>query len=170
MNHVIIQYTYLYARGFYQGGGTGVPEKAMPRLIREATGVDASDFIARYAEGREDIPLQAMLAQQGIKLEWQAASKLPSLDVRTRSAHGETQLATVFEGGAAHRAGLCAGDIVVAVNGLRVPENGLDRLLQAYRPGDTITIHVFRRDELRAFEAILAEPEKTECTLAPVMA
>ncbi|CAM5540422.1 M61 family metallopeptidase [Eoetvoesiella caeni] len=159
-----------YGRGFYQGGGTGVPEKAMPRLIREATGVDASDFIARYAEGREDIPLQAMLAQQGIKLEWQAASKLPSLDVRTRSAHGETQLATVFEGGAAHRAGLCAGDIVVAVNGLRVPENGLDRLLQAYRPGDTITIHVFRRDELRAFEAILAEPEKTECTLAPVMA
>lgn len=157
-----------YGRDFYQGGATGIPENAMPRLIREATGVDVSDFIARYAEGREDIPLQPMLAQQGIKLEWQAASKQPTLDVRTRSAQGETQLATVFEGGAAHRAGLCAGDTLVAINGLRVPENGPDSLLQAYQAGDTVTIHVFRRDELRVFETTLAHPERTECTLAPM--
>jgi len=154
-----------YGRDFYQGSGKGVPENSIARLVREATGVDVSDFIARYVDGREDIPLQSLLRQQGIRLELKAASSTPTLDVRIRPAHGETVLATVFEGGAAHRAGLSAGDILVAINGLRVTETGPDRLLQAYQPGDTVTVHVFRRDELRAFDVTVSEPARTECIL-----
>src|SRR5690606_30391679 len=109
-----------YGKRFYQGYSKGVPEDAMGGLVLEATGVDASSFIERYAYGRDDVPLEPLLAGQGIAISWKAPSTTPSLDIRTRVSHEEVQIATVYEGGAAHRAGLSAGDTLVAVNGLRV--------------------------------------------------
>src|SRR5690606_11871563 len=90
----------------------------------------------------------------------------PSLDTRLRTLHGETQIATVHEGGSAHAAGLSAGDMLLAINGLRVSDAAsVDRLLGAYKPADSVDIHVFRRDELRAFQVKLAEPGAHECVL-----
>ena len=46
--------------------------------------------------------------------------------------------------------------MLVAIDGLRVDAPaGLELLLAQYRPGDRVTIHVFRRDELRAFRVRL---------------
>lgn len=155
-----------YGRDFYRGSATGLPEGAMPALIQEATGVDVSDFIARHAYEREDVPLASLLSSQGISLAWKPPAGATSLDVRVRGSHGETHLATVYEGGAAHAAGLSAGDVLVAINGLRVADNAtLERLLRAYQPGDVVTVFVFRRDELRAFDVVLNAPADTECVL-----
>lgn len=155
-----------YGRDFYQGGGMGIAEDAMPGLILEATGVDTTEFIQRHAYGREDVPLEELLPQQGISLSWKAASSTPSLDTRLRTLHGETQIATVHEGGSAHAAGLSAGDMLLAINGLRVSDAAsVDRLLGAYKPADSVDIHVFRRDELRTFQVKLAEPGAHECVL-----
>ncbi|MDN5844636.1 MAG: PDZ domain-containing protein [Alcaligenaceae bacterium] len=75
-------------------------------------------------------------------------------------------MATVYEGGAAHRGGLSAGDILVAVDGLRVSDAaGLDRLLGACRPGAVVKVHVFRRDELRAYSVGLDAPPALKCVL-----
>ena len=58
----------------------------------------------------------------------------------------------------AHRAGLSAGDVLVAIDGLRVTASNLDSLLQRYRRGDAVTLHAFRRDELMSFRVVL-QPE-----------
>lgn len=156
-----------YGRDFYQGKPRGIPEDAMPALILEATGYDATDFIARYVEGCEDLPLKPWLAEQGLKLEWQASSKLPSLNARLRQSAGQCQLATVFTDGAAHQAGLSAGDALVAIDGLRVSDTAsLERLLAAYEPGQTVQVHAFRRDELHCFTLQLARPALDECVLS----
>lgn len=155
-----------YGRDFYRGKNDGVGETDMPALIQEATGFDATTFLSRYADGREDVPLADLLAPQGIALTWKAANDQPGLDARLRSASGQCSISTVYEGGAAHRAGLSAGDVIVAVGGLRVQdEKSLLKLLARWQPGDTVEIHVFRRDELRRFELTLAAPAKTECEL-----
>src|SRR5690606_17807248 len=104
-----------YGRDFYQGRVQGVTEDALPALILEATGVDATEFIRRYAEGREDIAVAELLADQGIDTGWKAASQTPGLDVRTRNQGTDVVLATVYEGGAAHRGGLSAQDVLVAL-------------------------------------------------------
>lgn len=156
-----------YGRDFYQGGGAGIAEDAMPGLVQEATGVDASDFIARHAEGVEDVPLESLLASQGISLSWKPVSDAPTLDVRTRVVQNEVQLATVYEGGAGHEAGLSAGDVLVAVDGLRVTrDTNLEQILASYQAGQTVTLHVFRRDELRKFDALLRPSAPTECVLS----
>ena len=58
--------------------------------------------------------------------------------------------------GAAHDAGIREGDIIVAVNGLKVknvPE--LQEKIGEYRPGDVAQITVLRDDELRKFDVEL---------------
>jgi len=43
---------------------------------------------------------------------------------------------------------------------------GLELLLAQYRPGDRVRVHVFRRDELRAFDVRLSAPEPLDCVLS----
>ncbi|MBV7484692.1 M61 family metallopeptidase [Bordetella sp. BOR01] len=156
-----------YGRDFYRGKPQGLPEDALPALVREATGVDVRRFVARYAYGTADVPLAELLAPHGVGLQWKSTVNIPSLDVRTRKQDESLALATVLEGGAAHKAGLSAGDVLVAVDGLRVDAPaGLDLLLAQYRAGDRVTVHVFRRDELRAFKVRLAPPAALDCTLS----
>lgn len=155
-----------YGRMFYQGHQHGLPEDGLATLIHEVTGIDTHDFIERYAYECHDVPLEELLNQQGISLSWKAATQGPSLEVRLRSSMNETQIATAYEGGAAHRAGLSAGDTLVAINGLRISDTtSVDRILAAFRPGDKIVVHVFRRDELRSFKVKLDHCPATECTL-----
>lgn len=155
-----------YGRDFYRGRPIGLDESAMPALIQEATGFDAGDFLARHAYGREDVPLSELLAPQGISLSWNPPKGDLGLDARLRSLNGQCTIATVYEGGAAHKAGLSAGDAIIAVEGLRVQdEKSLQALLARWQPLDTIAVHVFRRDELRRFNLTLAAPAMTECEL-----
>lgn len=156
-----------YGRDFYQGNPIGLSEKGFPQLVREATGVDVSDEIQRWAYGREDLPLKQLLATQGIVLEWKAVNKRPSMDIRTRKQGEQLVIASATEGGAAHQAGLSAHDTLVAIDGVRVDagSHSLETLLTSYQPGQKVQVHVFRRDELRCFELTLSEPPQAECHL-----
>jgi predicted metalloprotease with PDZ domain len=79
---------------------------------------------------------------------------------------GEAKVQHAFRGGPAARAGLSGGDVIVAVDGLRATGEGIDTLLGRHAPGDRVTVHAFRRDELLVFDVTLdAAPEDT-CHLA----
>ena len=69
---------------------------------------------------------------------------------------GDIRLISVLDGGAAQKAGLSAGDILVAVDGLRVKQERLDKYLAGMPPGKQVSMQVFRRDELMEF---ILEPE-----------
>jgi len=160
-----------YGRDFYTGQGQGIPEDAMAGLIKEATGVDTTRFIARHAEGRSDVPLDTLLPEHGVNVRWKATTPAPTLDVRVRKQQDQWVLATVMEGGAAHRASLSAGDVLVAIDGLRVDTSTtLDAMLARYKAGTSLTVHVFRRDELRAFRVKLAAPAALDCELTAQVA
>jgi len=154
-----------YGRGFYLDRAHGVAEDAMPGLIHAATGVRVDRFLDQYVSGCADVPLQALFARHGIRLTWQRA-QTPALHVRTRAATYGVQLATVYEGGAAHAAGLSAADELIAIDGLRVQSpDALDRALRARQPGDVVTVHVFRRDVLRRYCVTLAQPPADKAVL-----
>lgn len=156
-----------YGRSFYLGAGQGLAEQAFVKLVREACGVDVSAELQQWVHGTEDVPLKKLLAREGITLHLKPSSKLPSLDVRVRKQGDHLVLATVLEHGAAHQAGLSAMDALVAIDGLRVDASpaSLDNLLERYRPGDTVIIHAFRRDELLQFKVRLALPAALTCEL-----
>ncbi|KVU19267.1 peptidase M61 [Burkholderia ubonensis] len=151
-----------YGRDFYRGKQAGVGEDEVEALIEEATGVALGRLYADAVHGTRDLPLADLLAPFGVTLEpdlgANGAQAKPTIGARLRGG-ADCTLAAVYEGGAAHRAGLSAGDTLIALDGLRVTGTNLDALLARYRPGDKVEIHAFRRDELRTAKLKLDGPE-----------
>jgi predicted metalloprotease with PDZ domain len=127
-------------------------------------------MVDRYVRGTEDLPLAKLFAPFGVKLVDERKGSRPSLDVGIGRDAGGAKLTNVHEGGPAHQAGLSAGDVVIALDGLRVngsPSN-LDTLLSRYKVGDKVTMHVFRRDELMTFAVALQGDRVPGITLSKV--
>ena len=144
--------------------GIGVGEDDLRCIAERLSGVDLRRFFADFVHGTRELPLKSLLAEQGIRLEWEAA-KTPSLGIKTATEGNSIHLATVFDDGAAQAAGLASGDVLIALDGLRVTPASLERMLARYQPGDTLKIHAFRRDELMEFSLRLTAPDRDTAQL-----
>ncbi|MBN3797016.1 PDZ domain-containing protein [Burkholderia sp. Ac-20392] len=156
-----------YGRDFYRGKQAGVEENEVESLIEAATGVALGRLFADAVHGTRDLPLAELLEPFGVTLApdvANGATAKPTIGARLRGG-ADCTFAAVYEGGAAHRAGLSAGDTLIAVDGLRVTGTNLDALLARYRPGDKVEVHAFRRDELRTAKLKLDGPEVTRYRL-----
>ncbi|TKC90879.1 M61 family metallopeptidase [Trinickia terrae] len=148
-----------YGRDFYRGKAHGVGEDEVEALFAEATGADLSGLFGEAVRGTRDLPLAELLAPFGVTLAADAGTNgKPSLGAKTRGG-ADCTLTAVHDGGAAQKAGLSAGDVLVAVDGLRVTGSNLDALLTRHQPGAMVEVHAFRRDELRVARVKLDGPE-----------
>lgn len=157
-----------YGSDFYSGGGRGVTSAEVEALFDEVSGLRLKTLFERYVRGTDDLPLAKLYAPFGVKLVDERKGARPSLDAGFGRDGGDCKLSQVHEGGAAHRAGLSAGDILVAVDGLRVTGNpsNVETLLGRYKVGDTVQVHAFRRDELMTFDVLLMGDRVPTVTLS----
>jgi len=157
-----------FGRTFFEGALTGIaPDEVLP-LFNEVAGTDLSDLFALAVNGTDDLPLDRLLASVGVNLAPIEGKQMVSIGARIKV--GEAGIGAVFDGGAAQRAGLSAGDMLVALDGLRITSGNLEGLLSRYRPGDAVTLHAFRRDVLQTFDVVLDNPETVEYALSIIEA
>jgi predicted metalloprotease with PDZ domain len=155
-----------YGRDFYSGNGKGISEAEAEAVFDEVAGIKLKRFFDRHVRGTADLPLARLLEPFAITWNDERKGAKPGLGVRTTRDGGGCKLANVYEGGVGHRAGLSAGDVLVALDQVRVTGTNLDALLTRYRVGDTVRLHAFRRDELMTFDATLAPDAAPEISLA----
>jgi predicted metalloprotease with PDZ domain len=163
--------------------GIGVPEDGIEKIAEEVTGLRLKNFFDNAVRSTTDLPLQKLLATVGVDMQQRPArsgvdrrdarskkEKQPSrgvaLGVRTGSDGRDVKVNQVFDGGAAQKAGLAAGDIVIALDGIRVTPDNIDAQLSRYRPGEIVPLHVFRRDELHAMPLTLEAAKADAWTLS----
>ncbi|TAL92252.1 MAG: M61 family peptidase [Paraburkholderia sp.] len=155
-----------FGRDFYRDKPVGVPETEIEALFAEATGVNVARLLDQAAYGTRDLPLEPLLAPFGVSNAPEPDKNgKPSLGVRVRGG-ADCTLATVHDGSAAQKAGLSAGDVLIAIDGLRVTGSNLDALLARYLPGAKVEVHAFRRDELRAAQVKLDAPDVARYSLS----
>ncbi|MGL6070904.1 M61 family metallopeptidase [Craterilacuibacter sp.] len=163
----------------WQQNGQGIGEQAWGALACEVSGLDLMPFFDLALRSCADLPLAELLPSQGLQLSLtpaESASDRGSVieagfSPRPRAVLGVkyaadplgVRLLQVWDGGAAQDAGLSAGDVLLAVDGLKSAD--LDKTLARYRTGDTLTLHVFRRDELMVFEVVLQDETADTCRL-----
>ena len=159
-----------FGRDFYPAGGRGVTEAEVEALFDEVSSMKLKPLFDKYVRGTVDIPLAKLYAPFGVKLVDQRRAAKPSLDVALGREGADCKLTQVHEGGAAHGAGLSAGDLLVALDALRVSgtPGSLDALLARYKVGDTVVVHAFRRDELMTFQVRLRGDRTPQVTLSLV--
>jgi len=157
-----------YGRQFYsRHGGKGIAEDAVEALFEEVSGIKLKRFFDRYIRGTDDVPLEQLLAPFAVAYSDNRSNAKPDMGIRvTRGINGgDAKVANVYEGGSGHRAGVSAGDQLVALDGIRIPATGPDGLLARYRNNDVAELHVFRRDELIRLSVRLKEDEAPQLAL-----
>jgi len=146
----------------YGERSVGVPEDGFEKLAIELGGAELERFFSAAVRGTEDLPMAELLAAFGLRLEFRAAvgpedkggtprspnGELLSLGISFREHANGVELTAVVDGGAAQRAGLNPGDVLIAVDRLKVSDRNLKRRLARFEAGERITASVFRGDEL----------------------
>ncbi|MBJ7312803.1 M61 family metallopeptidase [Rugamonas sp. CCM 8940] len=166
LDDVMLALWQRYGRDFYPTLGRGVTPAEVEALFDEISGMRLKPFFDKYVRGTDDLPLAKLLAQFGVKYNDERKSAKPSLDVNAGRDGNDCKLSSVHQGGAAHQAGLSAGDLLVAIDGLRVTATNLDTLLSRYGVGSEVEVHAFRRDELMSFRLRLQGDRVPGITLA----
>ena len=147
----------------FDGAGRGVPEDGVRQAAIAAAPALAGRikrFFDAAIDGTDELPLKKLLATVGVELRVDFGAK-PALGARLAAAPAGVKLTHVLDGGGAQQAGLSAGDVLIAVNGIWVDKSSLETLLERRPVGSTVTVHAFRRDELIEREIRLGRAEIT---------
>ncbi len=159
-------------RGFPEDSRVGIE-----RIAEEVCGEGLSDFFDRYLRSTAELEYERYLAAAGLRLTSAAevqdvASALAAvaepistgagtqveLGVRLKEEGGRTLVTHVLAGTPAHRAGVNAGDEILALDGLRVNIAQLTARLAEQEPGERVALTVLRRAELLTLEVELEPP------------
>ncbi|MBL3526308.1 MAG: M61 family metallopeptidase [gamma proteobacterium endosymbiont of Lamellibrachia anaximandri] len=149
--------------------GQGVPEGGFETVAAEVSGLDLSDLFDQGARSAVDLPVADLLKNFGVEMRMLPAQssldngrvvdKMPAseaakpvIGARLSIQGVEAKLLQVFDGGAAQAAGLSAGDIIIAVDHLKVNGQKLEKAIADCALGKSVTAHAFRRDEMMEFE------------------
>ena len=137
-----------YGETFYPAGQEGLGEGEFVESVKIATGVDVDEEVRRWAYGTDEVPLADLFQAFGIAFENDKHAPVTSLGIKSAVDAAGCRIANVYEGEAAHLAGLSAGDVIVAIDQLRVTAQTLPKILKRYAPGQSVEVHAFRRDQL----------------------
>jgi predicted metalloprotease with PDZ domain len=134
----------------------GYDPAAIKAALRQVSGQDWSGWWSQYVDGTGDIPFDSLLSSVGLqylidvpkdeeqKQKWWAGWKV-------REGSDPAVVTEVERDGPAWKAGVVAGDVLVAVNGIKVAAKDLSDKL-ALAKAAPMRVHLFRRDELRELQ------------------
>lgn len=165
----------LYAR--HGESGIGVEEDGIQAVAKALSGLDLDAFFDEALHGTGDAlweRLTGLLARAGIETTLRAREGVsdrggtpgtskgdPQGWLGMLPKKGKTTIAYVLSGSPAEAAGVAPGDTIVAIDRIQAKSNLLDIIGQK-RPGETVELHLFRRDELYVVHAqVEAAPRDT---------
>jgi len=164
------------------GDERGVPEDGVEAAAKEVAGRDLGAFFDRALRTTEELDYSAFAHvglearfrvrespgdKGGTQPRWKGNELRPHgwLGVTTK---GQNAVATVLDGSPAMAAGLYPDDEVLALDGYRVDGNSLQQRTEEKRPGDAVTLTLFRREKLLTVPVTLGTKPSDAVYLARV--
>ena len=151
----------------YGQTGAGIPEDGYERLVAELVPGAWAEFFDRAIRGRGELKYDGPLSAMGVEVDWRTDPQASAvwLGLQTRTDAGRLKVTSVLSNGPAWEVGLAAGDEILALDGYRADEVSLGERLRDYRPGDTVTLAAFHRDELVEIPITLSARPASRATL-----
>ena len=118
--------------------GVGVPEDGVETLAEQITGLDLSDWFDAVVRGVGELPLDELLSTVGVQLcerEPKSHADLGGVPATQKQAchmgcsfvksPAGAKIRQVFDGGAAQKVGLSSGDVLIAIDGIKVSTDSM---------------------------------------------
>ncbi|MDT4966013.1 MAG: hypothetical protein QOJ64_750 [Acidobacteriota bacterium] len=159
---------YLYAE-YYKKNRNYSPED-FQRAAELMAGSSLQDFFTRFVRGREELDYNSALNVVGLQLgeTGPPPRETPYLGADVVQEGDRLNVRRVLSGTPAYDQGIYAGDQIVAFDGLRVNQQSYLARLGERRPGDTISLTIFRDDKLRTFSIKLGGRVVSDYRIVPV--
>ncbi len=134
-------------------------EHDVKHVLSQLSGKDYQQWWNKFVDQPVSLNFIEVLGKVGLELnEFESAI---DIGIKVSAKDGMTLIAEVEQNSAAWRAGLTPGDIILAIDGLRVyTDTFLSRIEQA-KKADFITMTIFRRDELLERMVSMPKPSTT---------
>ena len=129
-------------------------------VAEHVAGTSLSDFWTEAETGTSELTYTEALELLGLRFVPPAdgSAEVGWLGVTTRTDGGRLIASGVTRGTPAYEAGVDTDDELLALDDLRIAPDGLADRLAQYRPGDTVSLLVARRDKLIRLPVTLAAP------------
>ncbi|RUO65259.1 Predicted metalloprotease, contains C-terminal PDZ domain [Pseudidiomarina planktonica] len=150
----------------------GTEDHTFVEHLNSYPGVDLTEFMHTALRTTKPLPLQTLLQSFGVKLEStfaaddnshngkRASDSLPvQLGAKYKGSSQGLELLNVYANEPAKRAGLAAGDRIIAIDDLQVTDTTVKEVLSRMAPGQATKVHAFRRDELMTLTIEWTEPK-----------
>jgi predicted metalloprotease with PDZ domain len=138
-------------------------------ILTSLTGKDYQAWWQQNVDSPMSLDFDTLLNKAGLKLQYGKKAKTTvDAGMSLTGVHGDLTLGHVSKDGPAWQAGLTAGDEIVAINGLKVTSEGFNKRLEDFNAGDTMTLSVFKQQQLQQVTLTLAEQAKGDAMLVSV--
>jgi predicted metalloprotease with PDZ domain len=156
----------------YGRPGRGLEEDELCRASEKATGLDLTDFFARYVSGTVELDLDRYAQLAGLTFGPKArppdddSPEAGYLGIRFEDRGGLARVLAVMDDTPGRRAGMSPGDEIIALNDEKVTHEKFAKAMEGYPPGSPLDLTVFRRGRLKRISATTgrAPPEKYQFT------
>ena len=143
---------YLFSE-FFKKGRNYTPED-FQKACELMAGASLDQFFAKYVRGTEELNYDESLRAAGLRLDTTGetssakAVELPYLGADLTQEGDRLMVTRVIAGSPAYEQGLNTGDQIVALNNVRANREFFDARIAEKKPGDPISITIFRSDDL----------------------
>ncbi len=161
-------------------GERGYTTEEFRRVLEEVAGIDLKDWLAQAVESAGELDYQEALDWYGLRFtigepekkegeqkEGGDPQELPAawLGAEVQVQDGRLVVTQVKRGTPAYEAGVNVDDEILAIDEYRVPPDGIEGRLKAYRPGEKATLLVARRERLARLPVTFGEKPKNRWKL-----
>lgn len=149
-------------------GEHGYTAEQFRQVLEEVSGTGLGDWLTRAVESTENLDYQEALDWYGLrfadeeKKEGGEPKELPAgwLGAEVQVQDGRLMVTQVKRGTPAYEAGVNVDDEILAIDDYRIPPDGIENRLKAYRPGEKVTLLVARRERLTRLPVTFGEKPK----------
>ena len=145
---------------------SGFEEMEFRALASEVCGQDLGSFFRRTLDGTDDLPLEPALRYWNLSWKPKASNESPYLGVSVANQESRVVVKQVYKGSPAYRAGIAAGDELLAIAGRRLPSKTPLKILEHLEIGQTYPVLTSRLGVVQERSAMLTEPPHRESKLA----
>jgi predicted metalloprotease with PDZ domain len=156
-----------YAR---YSGTRGYTLEDFENTASEVAGTRLGEWFARTVETTEELDYSEALDWYGLRFRSDSGrggntrTQIAS-GITTRNDSGRLVVSQVRRNSPAEVAGINVDDEILAINGIRVRPEQWPVRLESYKAGETVSVLVSRRDQLKTIRLILAEESRQAWSL-----
>lgn len=151
----------------------GYTEQDMINLMTEVSGKSFDQFWQTYIRGTQEIDFKSLLEKVGLSLHYHqddsdSEDSKAWVGINYADKSDVLELTRVERNSPAWKAGLAVGDVIVAINSLRVTPTTIAKHLDLLKAGQTVDIAYFRRDQLKNMRLTVGKIPQGDLVVKPM--